>query len=101
NFAVLIGRKKEDIPAPTDVKQALDPILPQSTAAGAPHAFFPLNSVEACSAAVNTALTTILLNLVNGDPAAVVVADHLRDHAQTAGLDVDRVATLPGPAARR
>jgi hypothetical protein len=99
NFAILIGRKKEDIPAPTDVRQVLEAILPKTIAAGAPHAFFALDSVETCSAAVNAAVTKVLLVLVNDDPAAEIVASHLRDQAQSNGVDVDRVPPLTGPGA--
>jgi hypothetical protein len=101
NFAVLIARKKEEIPAATDAKQELQALLPASTAAGAPHAFFPLDDVQACNAALNAAITTLQLALVKEDQAAQVVGNDLRDQARSNGIDVDRPAPLAGPGAQQ
>jgi hypothetical protein len=101
NFAVLIGRKKEDIPAATDVQQALAKPLPVTAAAGAHHAFFPLDDLQACKDALNTAATVLVLGLVNEDKAANVVAKTISDDARDHGIDVGRVAPLRGPGAQQ
>lgn len=101
NFAVLVGRKKEEIPAATDAPRELQKILPVSTAAGAHHAFFPLDDQEACRNALTAAVTAVRLAMVKADQAANVVSDDLRDEARSNGIDVDRIAPLTGPGAQQ
>lgn len=92
NVAVLVGCRKTDLAAPTDVKDALAKLIP-----GMISDYFMLDDEEGFKAALTKIITTLRIALVQQDEAAKVVAPDLRDAAVSRGIPVDAIATLTGP----
>jgi len=100
NFAVLVGMQDIENTAPTDLRETVQKLLPVSSAAGAFHDYFALDSEEAFKTALTKTATALRLDMVNRDEPKKVTAPELRDPAVNDGVPVDSLSSLTGPGSK-
>jgi len=100
NFAVLVGMHDSENSAPTDLRDAVQKLLPASSATGAFHDYFALDDEEAFKTALTKTATALRMDMINRDEPKKVTAPEVRDPAVSNGVPVDSLSSLTGPGSK-